>query len=814
MVEPLLDFKNTGEFLTGIGAPGSDPVYCMVALSSYHADLQEAHKVTGTNSCWCAGCSMHSSQFGRCMPPSSQPINDDSVGSSMKHHGFEVPGQSAAEAASTSTHPLRTPEDALAKVSEARTIMHTHAATMGKKKEYLKKAEDFLSSFGLDLILLYIDNYFYLLPYCNIFIQCYPDRLHQIEKGTAPYMFMLIRAALADRTLLPAARFNRTIGDASQPVPVGGGAVFGPNLNPPMMDQRMHEALPQSNPAAPHLRITAADVIAATRSLSANTMRTGLSLSRGSIYDADIRIVRLVSAQVRLWRAIKRRYQTMATMCVDIPELVYELQRAFAAFREYSPSQLDFPKFHRLVHIAVGGLYFGRLQTHTTEPMERQHGDVKEALVKTNHNIGCEVFAGRQLNLMKSVDFAILEHERFVHCPRGPTPRTTSALLSNTTAAGPAAAVPAPLPPPPCARVVNPRSMATKAGSFKANLLSLLCSTKAEKCEERLGYVASADCAKHLLSCPEVESVGAEDRPWPQDKAHLRDSLRRPNKDIAPNSDLNLERWTLVLRLKDCLKRELNPAPEWLDPVKLKRFLDDEYMFLTSVYIYDKCKTPVLASPEEHEFLDPEQSESDGAGDSSDEEDAAEIWPEGGRFSLVQLVAKWNYKRRSPSSSHSGAAASRQTPRMDAVRIANYNFDSEAPASATNPPFYIAQLMLFLSIPSSVLQLLALQGKQAPTQNMLFTLHGTFRECEAPVSWQRVEEGQTASRASMLLPLMIARDIGPSNAQEKFEFCRYRVTPVSSILNPVMIIKSTYLVHAPQSVKKIPLYFLNIDVDC
>lgn len=835
LLTDLLDFEKTGRYLHVDAAPGSPAVYCRMALSGFHADLQEAHKVTSTNSCWCSGCLRHASKFSECIPPSAQPTNDTSVNYARSQHtGFgttepQAAGQSAAEAAaataagpapapaSDAAKPLRTPEEALEKVAIARSLMNALATTMAQKKENMKKAEDFLRSFGLDCILLHMDNFFLLLPYCNIFLACYPDRLHQIEKGTAAYMLTVIRAALADRTLPREERFNTAIGDQSQ---LGSAAtVSRPDSTAVSLDQRLHATLPNYTPGAAHVRIPAAPVIDATRSLAALTIRGLLSLIRSIIYDCDIRIVRLVSAQVLLWRALRRRFQSVASVCEELPALVYELQEAFTAFVAYSPSGLGFPKFHRLVHMAIAGLYFGRLFLHTNEALEHHHTDVKESTMKTNLNLGYEKFVAQALQIIKSVQFAVLEHERYVH-------------THLPVHVGPAAAPP---PPRPVlhSKVVTPASMSTKAGRFAASLLNLLCSTALDDCERRLGFVASAGCAKHLLSCAAPVLAGTDtdaSNGWPADKVHLRALLRRPNKDVDPErSQPQLDRFTLVQRLKACLKRELCPAddkpqPEWLDKSKLNHFLENEYLFLSSVLVHPKCKTAVLKSPDHHEFLDRESEDGDAApesddnlgsdGDQDSDEDDTDTRPEGDRV-RVQLVAQHDYKRRSPS--HSDTAESRVgSARMDAVRVANPDFgDRDIAPSATNPPHYIAQLILFLSIPAKVLQLLTIDGKVAPEADMIFTLHGSFREREAPLSWQIVEEGQSASRASFLLPIMIARDFGPSDAQEVFEYRRYRVTPVSAILNPVMIVKTDYLVNAPQRVNtKIPLYFLNIDVDC
>jgi hypothetical protein len=84
-----------------------------------------------------------------------------------------------------------------------------------------------------------------------------------------------------------------------------------------------------------------------------------------------------------------------------MPDAVIELQQAFVPFRQYSDSDLNFVKYHRMVRLAPlrvpyrasncyclfilkehcyeGGLLFGAISTQTAESAEGNHKPTKKA---------------------------------------------------------------------------------------------------------------------------------------------------------------------------------------------------------------------------------------------------------------------------------------------------------------------------------------------------------------------------------------------------------------------------------------------------
>jgi len=171
------------------------------------------------------------------------------------------------------------------------------------------------------------------------------------------------------------------------------------------------------------------DILTRTKSLQAQQYRAFMRAALPALHDAPLEILRLVAAQVllsndflcqrcqsrpcdtdmgqiHLWQLLRSKLPTQSLLCTQMPEAVIELQQAFVPFRQYSDSDLNFVKYHRMVrldpyvcvassrpyrasdcycllilkeHCYEGGLLFGAISAQTAESAEGSHKPTKKA---------------------------------------------------------------------------------------------------------------------------------------------------------------------------------------------------------------------------------------------------------------------------------------------------------------------------------------------------------------------------------------------------------------------------------------------------
>lgn len=116
--------------------------------------------------------------------------------------------------------------------------------------------------------------------------------------------------------------------------------------------------------------------------------------ARANFAEADIRIVTVIDTLLEVWKLCRSTSPSSSMLLKQLPRAVNLLQSAMDVFAEFSPSDLQFPKFHNLKHLASAAVLFGPPWLQTTEFSEANHKPVKASVCHTSFNTGYQEYAG------------------------------------------------------------------------------------------------------------------------------------------------------------------------------------------------------------------------------------------------------------------------------------------------------------------------------------------------------------------------------------------------------------------------------------
>lgn len=116
--------------------------------------------------------------------------------------------------------------------------------------------------------------------------------------------------------------------------------------------------------------------------------------ARANFAEHDIRITTLIDALIEVWKLCREKSPSRDILTRNLPRAVFLLQRSMMVFKTYSPSGMNFPKFHMLRHLAKAAELFGPPWLQTTEYSESNHKPLKASVSHTSFNIGYQQHAG------------------------------------------------------------------------------------------------------------------------------------------------------------------------------------------------------------------------------------------------------------------------------------------------------------------------------------------------------------------------------------------------------------------------------------